>query len=215
MCAILSLVPIQSGLLSDGAQIAMLLRSRDRSRRWLSIAAIGIASNNGVRAKNWRRTRLQAATSVRDTSRDTFNGNWLAYLSANDRKDACTAARHLERCLEFAHKLPLSIRDLVAQEAAVFTAWFRNDGSLADKWLTQVKKPVLMQRLVRLRLDVALRCAHRDYDAAALAWQEGLTFIERATAGRSQEKLKESWIEWHAEIEERQAQPATALGGTS
>jgi hypothetical protein len=121
----------------------------------------------------------------------------------------------LERCLEFAHKLPLSIRDLVAQEAAVFTAWFRNDGSLADKWLTQVKKPVLMQRLVRLRLDVALRCAHRDYDAAALAWQEGLTFIERATAGRSQEKLKESWMEWHAEIEERQAQPATALGGTS
>jgi hypothetical protein len=205
MFVMMSLVPIQSGLLSDGARIAMLLRSRDRSRRWLSIAAIGMASNSGTRAKDWRRTSLQRATSVHDNSTDTFTGNWLAYLSANDRKDAATAADYLEKCLDFSPRLPVSLRDLVAQEAAVYSAWFRNDGSLADKWLTQVRKPLQMQRLVRLRLDVALRCGHQDYAAAALSWQEGMTFIERATSGDSQRRLKESWLEWQEEILERQS----------
>jgi hypothetical protein len=209
IAAMLSLVPMQSVLSSDGARIAMLLRSRDRSRRWLTIAAIGSVYGKGIRAKQWRRTWLQAATSMRDTSIDAFSGNWLAYISANDRKDASLAAGHLERCLEFAYRLPLSSRDLVAQEAAVFTAWFRDDASLADKWFAQVKKPGRMQRLVRLRLDLALRCARRDYDAADLAWREGLTFIESATAGRAQERLKESWLEWQAEIHERQAQRLT------
>jgi len=211
MFTMLSLVPIQSGLLSDGARIEMLLCSRERSRRWLSIAAIGMSSNGGKRAKDWRRTNLQRATSVHDNSMDTFTGIWLAYLSANDRKDADTAAGHLERCLDFTPRLPISLRELVAQEAAVFSAWFRNDGSLADKWLTQVKKPLLMQRLVRLRLDVALRCAHQDYPAATLAWQEGLTFIERATSGASQHRLRESWLEWQEEIRERQSLTPNAL----
>jgi hypothetical protein len=211
MFAMLSLVPMQSGLLSDGARIEMLIRSLDRSRRWLSILAIGLASNSGIRAKDWRRTTVQRATSVHDNSMDTFTGNWLAYLSENDRKDAGPAADHLERCLEFAPRLPIPLRDLVAQEAAVFSAWFRNDVSLADRWLRQVKKPLLMQRLVRLRLDVALRCVHQDYTAAALIWEEGLTFIEHATSGNSRQRLKESWLEWWEEIRERQTPTPNVL----
>jgi hypothetical protein len=213
--AILSFVPIQSGLLSDGARIDMLLRSRNRSRRWLNIAAIGMASSRGVRAKDWSRTNLQRATSVRDNSFDTFTGNWLAYLSANDKKEAFTAAGYLEGCLEFAHRLSHSLRDLVSQEAAVFSAWFRDDGALADKWLTQVKRPAQIQRLVRLRLNVAVLCAHRDYDAAALAWQEGLTFIERNTAGEPQKRLKESWMEWQEEIRERQSHTPAVMTGAN
>lgn len=211
MFTMLSLVPIQSGLLSDGARIDMLLRSRERSRRWLSIAAIGMASNGGTRARDWRRTTLQRATAVNDNSMDTFTGNWLAYFSANDKKDAGTAASHLETCLRFAPRLSNPIRDLVAQEAAVFSAWFRNDGSLADKWLTQVKKPQLMHRLLRLRLDIALHCSHQDYDAAERIWQEGLTFIERSTSGNPQLRLNESWIEWREEIRERQSPTPSIL----
>jgi hypothetical protein len=206
LAGMVNLMPIRSGLMSDGARIEMLLRSRDRSRRWLSIAAVGNLHDNGIRAKDWKRTWVQSAASVHDDSLDAFTGDWLAYVSANDRKDAPVAAGHLERCLELVHMLPLSTRDLVAQEAAFFTAWFRDDASLADQWLTQLKKRGLIQRLVQVRLDVALRCAHRDYDAANLSWREGLTFIESSTSGNARELLKESWMEWGAEIQDRKAQ---------
>src|SRR5450755_4053970 len=119
----------------------MLLRSCDRSRRWLSICAVGNLSNKGIAAKNWRRTWLRSATTVRDASVDDFGGNWLTYVSANDRKDAGVAATHLERCLERAQILPRSTRDVIAQEAAVFSAWFRDDASLADRWVAQLEKP--------------------------------------------------------------------------
>jgi hypothetical protein len=91
----------------------------------------------------------------------------------------------------------------------------RDDASLGDQWLTQVKKPRLMQRLVQIRLDVALRCAHRDYDAADLAWRDGITFIERSSSGTARERLKESWLEWQAEIQDRKAQQSIVLAETS
>lgn len=206
LTAIVSLMPVRSGFLSDGARIEMLLRSRDRSRRWLCIAALGNLYDKGVRARDWKGTWLQSAACMHDGSLDAFTGHWLAYMSANDRKNAPVAALHLERCLDLVGMVPLSARDIVAQEAAVFTAWFRGDASLAGQWLTQINKPQRMQRLVRLRLDVALRCAHRAYDAADLSWREGLTYIEEATAGAAREQLKQSWLEWGTEIEDRKAQ---------
>lgn len=206
MAAMVSLMPIRSFLLSDGARIEMLLRSCDRSRRWMSIFALVNLYDNGIRARNWKRTWLQSAVSVQDDSLDAFTGNWLAYASANDRKDAPVAAGHLERCLELSPILPHSTRDLVAQEAAFFTAWFRDDADLADQWLTQLKKPRQMQRSVRLRLDVALRCAHRDYDAAERSWREGLALLESSTSGSVRHQLKEASLEWREEILERKAQ---------
>src|SRR5260370_33764330 len=193
LAAMVSLMPIRSVLLSDGARIEMLLRSHDRTRRWLSVAALGNLHDNGVRARDWKRTWVQSAASVHDDSLDAFTGDWLAYVSANDRKDARIAAGHLERCLELVHILPLSTRDLVAQEAAFFTAWFRDDATLADKWLAQLKKPGRMQRLVQF-VDVALGCGHRDYDTVDLAWREGLAFIESSTSGCARELLKESCV---------------------
>jgi hypothetical protein len=68
-----------------------------------------------------------------------------------------------------------------------------------------------MQRLVQFRLDVALCCGHRDYDAVDLAWREGLAFIESSTSGCARELLKESWLEWRAEIQDRKAQRSTVL----
>jgi hypothetical protein len=54
-------------------------------------------------------------------------------------------------------------------DSGVLPPWFRDDATLADKWLAQQKKPGRMQRLVQFRLDVALCCGHRDYDAVDLA----------------------------------------------
>jgi len=209
LSAVVNLVPIRSPFLSDGARIEMLLRSRDRGRRWLSIAALTNLHDRGIRARDWKRTWVRSASGFGDGSLDAFIGYWLAYMSASDRKDGHTSTVHLERCLELAGTLPPSTRDILAQEAVVFAAWFRDDASLADQWLTQVKRRRRLQPLVRLRLDVALRCAHRDYTAADSSWQEGRTFIEKATTGPAQEQLRLSWLEWQEEIEDRKAQQLT------
>ena len=95
---LVNLVPFRLGMLyTDGARVTMLLSSRARSRRWMCITAVGNQSQKGVRSKHWRRTWLQAASSLRDGSVDDFAGNWIAYASANDRKDAPVAALRLER----------------------------------------------------------------------------------------------------------------------
>lgn len=199
-----SLVPFGRGSFSDGARIAMLLGSRERTRRWVSTIAVGSQMNNGTRPKLWRKTWLSSASALRDTSMDEFWGNWVAYLAANDRKEAPVAGAHLERCLELTCLLRPSVRDLVAQEAAVFAAWFRSDAPLADKWTTQVKKQELMTPLMQIRKNVALRCAHRDFGAALSAWQDGATLIERLPVASIRERLVKSWLEWRTEIEERQ-----------
>lgn len=211
LLGVLSLIPRRSALMTDGARIVMLLRSRDLSRRWLSIAAIGNLSTRRVRAKNWKRTWLISAASVHDTSVDAFTGNWATYASANDRRDVPAASASLERCLELVQILPVSIRDIVAQEAAVFSAWFRRDAALANRWLTQLSKPKLMPPIMWIRLNVALSCAHSEYDAAELALREGFKFIETSTSGSARERLTESWLEWREEIRERKNNQPVAI----
>ena len=201
--AFVSLLP-RSGSLSDGTRIAMLLGSRERARRWLSAIALGKQLRMGVPAKSWKKTWVNAASSLRDSSIDEFSGNWLAYVAANDRKDVPTSSVHLERCLELAHLLVLPTRDLVAQEAAVFSAWFRSDASLAEKWVSQVKKPKLTQPLLQIRLEVALSSSQSDFPSALNHWREGAVLIEKLPATPATKRLVESWLEWQTEIQERQ-----------
>ncbi|HLM81596.1 MAG TPA: hypothetical protein VK302_13330 [Terriglobales bacterium] len=206
---IVNLWPTRAVMLSDGARIEMLLCSRDRSRRWMSVLALVNLYNNGIRGKDWKPTWLRSATCVNDNSLDAFFGYWLAYASANDRRDVVVAGQYLEKCLELSYMLPLSMRDMVAQEAAFFAAWFRDDASLAYRWLTQLHKPRVMPRSAQLRLDVALACARRDYDAAERSWQEGFRLIESSTSGRSREWMKEASLEWRQQILERRVQDIT------
>jgi Zn-dependent protease len=207
---VLSLLPLGSSSSSDGSRIAMLLSSRERSRRFISILAIGGQQRNGVRPKNWRQSWLRAASSLHDNSVDEFSGNWLAYISANGRKDAHIAADHLERCLELTPLLQHSKRDQAAHEAAVFSAWFRRNSKLAENWASRIRKPKLATPLNRIRLGVALSCAHGDFVVADEKWKEGFTFIENLPRNLSQEQLKESWLEWQAEINQRQRESPLA-----
>jgi hypothetical protein len=135
----------------------------------------------------------------------SFSSNWLAFISASDRKDEPSSSHHLERCLELSPLLSSSIRDMVAQEAAVFSAWFRGDATLADKWVAQVNKPKLMQGLQQIRLAVALPCGRNDFDAALRHWREGATLIGKMPRTSAQAQLTESWCEWRSEIEERRS----------
>jgi hypothetical protein len=107
------------------------------------------------------------------------------------------------------------VRDVAAQEAAIFSAWFRRDALLADKWLAQVAKPSHVQYLTRLRVDIATNCAHGDLKEALQAWDEGLEYIEMLPHTRVQATLREGWVEWQAQIQERQTAIASAADQSS
>lgn len=140
--ALISLTPIRA---NDGGLIEMLLSSPFAARRYMSTVALGSQFARGIRARNWKQTWLNAATCIPDKSPSDFYANWMAYLSANDGKDAMRAAIYLERCLSLTPLLSNRLRTLVAREASVYCAWFKEDLSLAEKWLRQVEK----QRSVR------------------------------------------------------------------
>jgi hypothetical protein len=212
LLGVLSLWPFPSTGISDGARIMMLLRSRNRARRWLNIIALLHARDQGVSPRLWKNTWISGASALNDVSRDNFRANWLAYMSANSRDKAPDAALHLEKCLELARLLPISTRDVLALESTVFAAWFRNDALLADKWFAQLQKPNRVTRLAKIRVGVATSCARRDFDNAKKGWESGLTLIDRSTKGNSQKLLKESWLQWRAEILEREARPPVMDG---
>lgn len=188
----------------------MLLRDIERTRRLLSLCAVGAQYQNGVRPQNWKQTWLKTGSSVADESADDFCGNWLAYISANAREDDRLAGSHLERCLKLSRLLSHTVRDIAAQEAAIFAAWFRRDPLLANKWLAQVRRPKPLQPLAQLRIDIALFCARADFNEALQAWDEGLARIKMLPDTPVRQTLWEGWLEWRVQIQERQNQTVTA-----
>lgn len=200
LIAMLSLVPLSS---SDGALIEMLLCSPLAARRFISTLALGAQYNQGVQPRDWKQTWIKTSTCIPDKSRSDFYASWMAYLSANDRKDADLAAQYLERCLQATPFLTTHFRDLVAQEAAVFSAWFRRNPDLAKKWLLQLKERRSFAPILQARIEVALKCAHGDYHGAMNEWEKGSSLIQKLPMTPSTRALKESWLEWRLEIEER------------
>jgi len=201
LLGILGFVPISDG--SDGQRISMLLGQPVAARRLMSFLALASQARNGIRPRLWRRSWLKAATQLQDGRKDEFYGKWMAYASANDAKDADLAAALLERCLELARPRSSVLLDTAIREAAVFSAWFRQDAKLAEKWLALLKHPRQVSPLLKFRTDIAILSAHSQFDECLARWQEGFAFIENIPASPNKATLREGWLEWQTEIEHR------------
>jgi len=161
-------------------------------------------ARTGVRPKAWSHSWVNAAARLGDKSVDDFTGNWVAYAAANDRKDIPVAAAHLEKCLNLANLLGPSLRDLVALEAAVFSAWFRGDATAAQKWFSQINRLKALPKLLQFRADIALRCVQNEFSPALSRWQEAYAFIDKLPKTPVKERLLEGFLEWRSEIDQRQ-----------
>lgn len=203
ICLLLGMVSLVPFASNDGALVEMLLWSPLAARRWISTLALGSQYGRGIRARDWKQTWVKAAIYLPDKSQSEFNASWMAYLVANDRKEASLAAKCLERCLELTPALTTRYRDLVAQEAAVFSGWFRMDSDLANKWLLQVKRRHSLSPIRETRIKVILHCARHDFDTAIAMCELGLALIHRLPMVPSTEALKDSWLDWRSEIRER------------
>jgi hypothetical protein len=206
---LVSLFPMAGqGRWSDGARLEMLITSRDKTRRWFCLAALSNEHRRGRSPKLWNTNWTKAAASVRDNSADEMSACWLAYICASSRKQADVAAGYLERCLELVGLAGETLRDTLMLEAAVFQAWERDDAGKSAKWLSRVKAPARLPRLMQMRGTIAMNCAKRDFESAHANWREGLTLIEKLPATPVRESLAGSWAEWLAEIRERETAQA-------
>jgi hypothetical protein len=214
VCLLLSMVNLlpfsTRGYSSDGARLEMLITSRDKARRWFCLAALGNAHRRGRSPRLLNSNWTKAATSVRDNSIDEVSACWLAYICASERKQADVAADYLERCLKLAGIVDGATRDTLILEAAVFQAWERDNIDKSAKWLSHVRAPRRMPKLMQLRSTIAMNCAKRDFESAHANWGEGLAFIEKLPPTPLRDSVSVSWSEWLIEIRERQGAKASS-----
>jgi hypothetical protein len=201
--AVLSLIPYGR---SDGARLWTLVNSRQGTRRWIASCALGSQQRKGVRPKNWKQSWMKAACSIRDGRLDELNSNLLAYVAASDRKDGTAAALHLERSLDLARSRRSSQLDFLAREASYYCAWFRGDLPLAERWLSQIRRPKLTTQLLQVRTGIALDCAGHNFESALARCKKGAEFIERLPDSKMKPPLHDSWQEWTEEIQQRRNQ---------
>jgi hypothetical protein len=128
----------------------------------------------------------------------------LAYICFSARKQPDWAADYLERCLALVGREGEGMRDTLILEASVFQAWERDNADKSATWLSLVKAPRRIPRLMQLRSAIAINCAKRDFESAHSNWREGLAFIEKLPPTPVRDLVSASWSEWLAEIRERQ-----------
>ena len=199
----------RNGLFSDGAKLMMLLQPEEKTWRWYSIVGLIQQQRRGARPRDWNARWLKMASYCWDGSRDALSGAWLAYISANDRKDSTGAAAYLEQCLHGMDIRGNEFRDLIATEAGVFHSWFRNDSVKAKEWFSRVRNPKKMPLIMGIRADVAREFALGNYSQALLHWNEGLKVIKRMANPTHRRNAECSWSEWRQEMEKRQSQAIT------
>jgi len=99
-------------------------------------------------------------------------------------------------------------------EATVFNAWYRDDATKADIWF---KRAVLLNQIkpyLRMRAQIALYCAHRQFDEALKEYETALVVVQQLPTPQFRE-YQASWIKWREEIEQRKNQNRATIQAAS
>jgi hypothetical protein len=205
---VLNLTPFlrRNGMFTDGARLLSLANSRLKTRRWLSNIALKMQIESGIRLRDLKQTWIAHSCAISDQSLDALQAFWTAYLAAIDRGDADQAAQHLEKCLQRFGIASRPFQQILAMEAAIFHAWFRDDEQRAKIWSVKYAVDAAAAPLLnRHRLLICLYWTKRQYAEATLAWERGHNHIETLPPGTAKDRLRESWLQWKAEMAEKRA----------
>src|SRR6267143_1154460 len=202
-----NLIPFRrrNGMFMDGARLLSLVTSKIKTRRWLCILALKIQTESGVRLRNLKRTWIAHSCVISDQSLDALQAFWIAYHVCNDREDPESAARHLEKCLERLGIASGGFKKMLLMEAAIFHAWFRDDEQKAKVWAQKSESSPPVALLSQLRLAICMHWTGRRYDELTTAWEKGRVHIENLPASTAKNRLKDVWIEWKSEIDQKRA----------
>jgi hypothetical protein len=208
---LLSLMPIRllprmHEVVPDGVSLRTLLTSKEGTTQLIAAMALDLLRNNNVDRLRWNPRWTKAAHGQAALSGQGFVHDWNAYASA---ETAAIKAEHLERCLAASGPLAPEGREQVIVEAAYFTAWWRDNAAKADVWLARVARPENVSRYSLMRAEVALHCAHRQFDKALDCWERGLVWLQSLPEPWVR-RFEHGWSEWRAEVEKRRAERSLA-----
>lgn len=192
----------RGGKFSDGARLIMLLKNDAHAERWLSIVRIQCAWREGKIPQFWPQSWIESLTRPDDGSRDSLNGNWLAYVWATEWQDTTRATSHLETALGAPIAVLRQLRKSVLLEAAVFQAWFRENPALARFWAEQLGSRGLSQMQHR-RLEIALLWADGQLFDAQEKLSSYLADLVKLPESPERSLAESSAREWKRQMESR------------
>ena len=182
----------QTGLMSDGGRIRMLLRGGADADRWISSMMLMNTSMTGRRPREWDAQWIQPVAALSDKAVDEWQACLLAYLWALDRGDVDLAGAYLDHMEPLLEKVPL-LRTLAAAEAAFFEARHRDNLERAREWFASASP---QKDESRLRAETAIYLgegrwaeAKQSGEAALVALAESSSSIEVGI-----NTAKEEWI---------------------
>jgi hypothetical protein len=190
---------------NDGMRLKVLLCSKEGTRQILATYALEMQHRNGIDPfclnHRWAQVASSPANVVVDPIYVAYTADWHAYVKANSTE---IAAQFLERCLANSAFLSADNRDVLIAEAAIFTAWQRNDPNKAEIWFHRVANLERLHPLIRSRAEAALSCAHGCFDDALKRLDSGLENVRQLPAFTAREREEAGLIEWRRQIELRQ-----------
>jgi hypothetical protein len=200
----------RNGMFSDGGRLWGLLRSKAKTKRYLSLLGLTAQIETGKRLRALPQTWITHACAIPDRSSDALQSFLIAYLNAYDRENPQETAHYLELCLQRIEIASPEVKKVILVEAAVFHAWFRNDAQKAELWAGRSKAGPALLPLNQVRLRICMSWVHNRYEDVLADLEKGRALIEPLPESAAKIRLTEGWNEWKEKIDkqrvDRQAQ---------
>lgn len=160
----LSLIPFKArGAVNDAVILRALLFREEEALPMIASYALSAVNDGTLLSPDYFTRWFTIASRPNHLQTNNYGANWLAYLAAQDEQ---TAAQFLEKCLADSALVEDDQRDILIAEAAVFTAWRRNDAEKAEVWSKQIQSADRLNALSAMRVRIAMLCVHEHFDAA-------------------------------------------------
>jgi hypothetical protein len=188
------------GYASDGMLLRALLFWKPEATQLIASYALSTLTDNSLFPPDCFRRWCRLASARTKLQGENHYESWLAYASAQDPE---IAAQSLERCLADSTLMDDDQRDKLIVEAAVFTAWRRQDAAKAEVWFKRIQSLDRLHPLWRTRLRIALLCANNQFEKANEELNGGLSLIREAPDTSQRQRTEADWITWGERIKQR------------
>jgi hypothetical protein len=196
----LGLIPFKSrGYANDGMVLRALLFRKGEAHPIIASYALSALKGDTLFPPSYLRRWFRLASTRTKFPSNSYYENWLAYESAQDNE---VAAQSLEGCLAESTFMDDDHRDKLVAEAAVFTAWRRQDDTKAEIWFKRIQSLDRLHPLWQTRLKTALFCAQKQFENATAEFNRGLSLIREARDSVERDIAEAEWIAWGEQIQQ-------------
>jgi hypothetical protein len=188
------------GYANDGMLLRSLLFWKPEAKQLIASYALSAVRDNGPFPPYYLQRWFRVAGARNKLQGENYCESWLAYVS---EQEAEIAAQFLEKCLAESSRMDDDQRDKLTVEAAVFTAWRRQDAAKAEAWFKRIHSPSRLHPLLQTRARIALLCAEKQFEKASAELNDALSLIRAVPYSRQRQRAEAEWLAWGEEIKQR------------